>query len=119
MPPKDAEFEAEALIWANLRGVDSHGVLRIPWYVDNVDKGAMNPKPNIQIEKETPATLLIEADHAFGPVVTIMAMNRARLLYLPVFHTSGPMDGGTQEACSGSLLVKRLGILMLWLITSC
>jgi len=77
MPPKDAEIEAEALIWANLRGVDSHGVLRIPWYVDNADKGVMNPKPNIRIEKETPATLLIEADRAFGPVVTIMAMNRA------------------------------------------
>ena len=77
MPPKDAEIEAEALIWANLRGVDSHGVLRIPWYVDNVDKGVMNPKPNIRIEKETPATLLIEADRAFGPVVTIMAMNQA------------------------------------------
>jgi len=77
MPPNDAEVEAEALVWANLRGVDSHGVLRIPWYVDNVDKEAMNPKPNIRIEKETPATLLIEADRAFGPVVTIMAMNRA------------------------------------------
>jgi len=77
MPPEDAEIEAEALIWANLRGVDSHGVLRIPWYVDNADKGVMNPKPNIRIEKETPATLLIEADRAFGPVVTTMAMNRA------------------------------------------
>ena len=77
MPPKDAEIEAELLIWANLRGVDSHGVLRIPSYVDNADKGVMNPKPNIRIEKETPATLLIEADRAFGPVVTIMAMNRA------------------------------------------
>ncbi len=30
MPPGDAEVEAEVLIWANLRGVDSHGVLRIP-----------------------------------------------------------------------------------------
>lgn len=77
MPPEDAEAEAEVLIWANLRGVDSHGVLRIPWYVDNVEKGVMNPKPKIRIEKETPATLLIEADRAFGPVVTIMAMNRA------------------------------------------
>jgi len=29
-PPKDAATEADALLWANLRGVDSHGVLRIP-----------------------------------------------------------------------------------------
>jgi LDH2 family malate/lactate/ureidoglycolate dehydrogenase len=76
MPPNDAAIEAEVLVWANLRGVDSHGVLRIPWYLDNVDKGWMNPQPKIQILKETPAVLYIEADRAFGPVVTTMAMDR-------------------------------------------
>jgi LDH2 family malate/lactate/ureidoglycolate dehydrogenase len=75
MPPEGAEAEAGALIWANLRGVDSHGVLRIPWYVENVDKGVMNPKPNIQVIKETPATLLVDADRALGPVVTIFVVN--------------------------------------------
>lgn len=76
MPPDDAQAEADALIWANLRGVDSHGVLRIPWYVENVDKGVMNPKPNIQVIKETPATLMVEADRAMGPVVTIFTVKR-------------------------------------------
>ena len=75
--PKDAaEAEASALIWANLRAVDSHGVLRIPWYIDNIDKGVMNTNPNIQTIKETPATLLVDADHAMGPVVTIKVVNR-------------------------------------------
>ena len=77
MPPQDAETEAVTLIWANLRGVDSHGVLRIPWYVDNIDKGVMNPKPNIRVVHETPATLLIDADRALGPVVTTPAMELA------------------------------------------
>jgi ureidoglycolate dehydrogenase (NAD+) len=36
----------------------------------------MNPRPNIQVLKETPATLFIEGDHAFGPVVTVLAMKR-------------------------------------------
>src|SRR5215210_3079209 len=76
MPPQDAAIEAEVLVWANLRGVDSHGVLRIPWYLDNVDKGWMNPRPNVQILKETPAVLYLDADRAFGPVVTIDAMRR-------------------------------------------
>ena len=75
--PEDAAIEAEVLVWANLRGVDSHGVLRIPWYVELVDKGEMNPLPKIQVVKETAATLLIDADHAPGPVVTTSAMNRA------------------------------------------
>ena len=76
MSLEDAEKEAAVLIWANLRGVDSHGVLRIPWYIENIDKGVMNPKPDIKIEKETPATMLIEADRALGPVVTIFAMEQ-------------------------------------------
>jgi LDH2 family malate/lactate/ureidoglycolate dehydrogenase len=76
MPPEDAETEAEVLVWANLRGVDSHGVLRIPWYVSLVDKGLMNPRPNVVVTKETPAILFIEADCAFGPVVTSFAMKK-------------------------------------------
>ena len=77
MPPEDAETEASVLIWANLRGIDSHGVQLIPRYVEGIDLGHMKVKPNIQIEKETPATLLIDADYALGPVVTVFAMNRA------------------------------------------
>ena len=76
MSPEDAGVEAEVLVWANLRGIDSHGVLRIPSYLHSVEIGGMNPKANVQIEKETAATMLIEADHAFGPVVTKFAMAR-------------------------------------------
>ena len=75
VPPADAEIEADVLVWANMRGVDSHGVLRIPLYVDYLRDGIMNPKPNIQVINETPATVFIEADNALGPVVTKMAMN--------------------------------------------
>jgi LDH2 family malate/lactate/ureidoglycolate dehydrogenase len=76
MPREHAEIEADVLVWANLRGVDSHGVLRIPWYVRNIDDGIFNLSPNIKIEKETPATILIEGDNAFGPIVTVFAMNK-------------------------------------------
>ncbi len=77
LPREDAATEAEVLVWANLRGVDSHGVLRIPAYLHSIEVGGMNPRPRIRIERETPATLLIEADHAFGPVVTKYAMRQA------------------------------------------
>jgi ureidoglycolate dehydrogenase (NAD+) len=76
MPPADAEIEAEVLVWANLRGVDSHGVLRIPWYLDMIERGVMNPNPKIQTLKETPAILFIDADRALGPVVTVWAMRQ-------------------------------------------
>lgn len=73
----DAAVEAEVLVWANLRGVDSHGVQRVAGYVRSVEAGHYNPRPDIRIERETPATMLIEADRAFGPVVTTFAMNHA------------------------------------------
>ena len=66
----DAATEAHVLVWANLRGIDSHGVLRVPQYMASVKAGGMNPKAQYRIERETPATLLIEGDYAFGPVVT-------------------------------------------------
>ncbi len=74
--PEGAEAQADVLVWANLRGVDSHGAQRISWYLELVDKGHMKPRPNIQIQKETPATLLIDADYAPGPVVTVLAMRK-------------------------------------------
>jgi LDH2 family malate/lactate/ureidoglycolate dehydrogenase len=77
MLSEDAELVADVLVWANLRGVDSHGVLRIPWYVELMDTGQMNPRPNIKILKETAAVLFIEADRSPGPVVTVLAMNQA------------------------------------------
>ncbi len=76
VPAEDAEIEAELLVWANLRGVDSHGVLRIPWYLELIDKGEMKTRPKIQTLKETPATLVIDADYALGPVVTTWAMRQ-------------------------------------------
>ena len=53
VPPEHAAIEAELLVWANLRGVDSHGVLRIPWYLELLDKGHMNRRPTIRVLKET------------------------------------------------------------------
>lgn len=73
---EDARVEAEVLVWANLRGIDSHGVLRIPSYLDSIESGAMNIRPNIQVLKETPAVLFVDADRAMGPVVTTDIMNR-------------------------------------------
>ena len=76
IPLEDAETVADVLIWANLRGIDSHGVLRIPGYVGMVDTGHINPQPDIKILKETAAVEFVDADRAFGPVVTTSTMRR-------------------------------------------
>jgi len=47
--PDMAARWAEAVVWANLRGVDSHGVIRIPRYVDLLKKKSINPRPAMRI----------------------------------------------------------------------
>jgi len=74
--PQDAATQAEVLVWANLRGVDSHGVLRIPWYVELVETGLMQPRPKLQVLVETAAAMLVDVDHGPGPVVTKKLMTQ-------------------------------------------
>jgi LDH2 family malate/lactate/ureidoglycolate dehydrogenase len=76
MPPADAATEAEVLIWANLRGVDSHGVTRLESYQDAIDAGSMNVRPEIRVLSERAGAIFIEGDNAMGPVVTSFAVDR-------------------------------------------
>ena len=82
MPEADAAVVADVLVWANLRSVDTHGVARIPRYVELIEGGDMNPRPAIAIRTETPASVLIDADRASGPIAmtraTAEAMRKAR-----------------------------------------
>jgi len=75
--PANAAIWAETLIWANLRGVDSHGVLRIPRYVELLASGEINATPNIQRLISAGAIALLDADRAPGPVAMQRAMDEA------------------------------------------
>jgi len=72
-----AEQWADVLVWANLRGVDSHGVLRIPRYLDLLGRGSINAKPRIRLERDAGAIAVMEADHAPGAPAMIRAMEEA------------------------------------------
>ena len=77
LPNIDAAIVSEVLVWANLRGVDTHGIMRVPRYVDLIENGDMNPRPAIRIRTETPASVLIEADRAAGPVAMMRGVSEA------------------------------------------
>jgi LDH2 family malate/lactate/ureidoglycolate dehydrogenase len=64
---------ADVLVWADLRGVESHGVTRIPMYVRLLDAGDLNPTPTITIRTDTPAAVVLEMDRAAGPVAMTTA----------------------------------------------
>jgi ureidoglycolate dehydrogenase (NAD+) len=75
--PDHAAQSADLLVWANLRGADSHGVLRIPRYVEMVELGIINPKPDLRFVSEFGATALLDADRAPGAAGMIMAAEKA------------------------------------------
>ena len=52
MSEAHADTVAEVLIWASLRGVDSHGVARIPRYVNLVRMGDLNVAPVMTLKQE-------------------------------------------------------------------
>src|SRR5258708_22278627 len=70
MPEADAAVVAGVLVWANLRGVDTHGVTRIPRYVELIAARDMNPPPAIAIRTQTAASVLIYAAPAPRPIPT-------------------------------------------------
>ncbi len=68
---------AEVLVWANLRGVDSHGVLRIPRYLELIGLGQLKARPEMQLLRGAGAIALLDADRAPGPVAMQRAMDEA------------------------------------------
>src|SRR6266481_6118190 len=69
----DAEAVADALVWASLRGIDSHGVSRVPRYLELFDKGESVPDAVPTVQRPRAAIAIVDAHGAPGPV----AMNRA------------------------------------------
>jgi LDH2 family malate/lactate/ureidoglycolate dehydrogenase len=72
-----ADEWAKSLVWANLRGTDSHGVLRIPGYLDRLKARTINPTPDMWVEKRAGAIAVLEADRAPGAVAMARAMAEA------------------------------------------
>lgn len=72
-----ARLWAEVLIWADLRGVSSHGVMRIPTYANHIRMGEYNPVPDMRIERLGGAAAILDADLAPGPVAMTAAMDEA------------------------------------------
>lgn len=69
VPPEDAALAASVLAMSDLRGIDSHGVGRLHTYFDMLEMGRINPRPSIQILRQSPSTATIDGDNGLGLVV--------------------------------------------------
>jgi LDH2 family malate/lactate/ureidoglycolate dehydrogenase len=77
MNAADAAWCAECLVKTNLWGIDSHGVFRLPIYLERLTNGAVKPNPEIRAEKSFGALELLNGDDGMGFVVGRQAMVRA------------------------------------------
>jgi LDH2 family malate/lactate/ureidoglycolate dehydrogenase len=73
----DAAIAAKALIAADLRGIDSHGVARLSGYVRLWEAKRVNATPQLKIVHETPSTAVVDGDAGLGLVVAPYAMQVA------------------------------------------
>ncbi len=76
-PAQDASTAAAALLSADLRGIDSHGVARLSGYVRLWEVKRVNAAPKIKVIHETPSTAVVDGDSGLGLVVAPFAMKTA------------------------------------------
>jgi uncharacterized oxidoreductase len=76
-PEGDATWIATLLVRANLRGHDSHGVIRVPQYWASVKRGEVDPKSPVTVIAETPTLVRLDGGGGFGQVVARRAMESA------------------------------------------
>ncbi len=77
MPEENAEITSEILSWADLHGVDSHGISMIPGYdrLRRLGRAKMDARP--RIVRETPVSAVVDGDGGLGHVPAHFAMTAA------------------------------------------
>lgn len=64
----EAETVARSLVEANLRGYDSHGLMRVPFYVEAIRKGEVVPSAEFEVLCEGPSLVTVDGHWGFGQV---------------------------------------------------
>jgi LDH2 family malate/lactate/ureidoglycolate dehydrogenase len=77
LPEHDAIIVTDTLIFADLRGIHSHGVARLKPYVDRVIRGVTLPVTKISTVNESCSTALLDGGNGFGQVAAVQAMELA------------------------------------------
>src|SRR4051794_599844 len=77
VPDDQLDLFVNSFVEADLRGVSTHGVARIPAYVRAFLLQIVNPAPVLEVVRHTPATMLVDADNGLGMVTGQLAMDHA------------------------------------------
>ncbi|MCA9006323.1 MAG: Ldh family oxidoreductase [Planctomycetaceae bacterium] len=73
----DAELVADTLVESNLRGIDSHGVARLPHYLERIRKQSIKARPEMLWEPLGAAVGRVDGDHGLGQLAMVKAADHA------------------------------------------
>ena len=77
VPEEDAKICSDVILEADRRGIESHGCNRFkPIYIDRIVDGTLLPKTKIDILKDTPTTLVMDANNGMGMVASYKMMEQ-------------------------------------------
>ena len=77
VPSNHASIVAKCLVEADLRGVDSHGINRLPSYIARIRQGVLDPRATPSVTNVTPVVAKVDGKNAFGFVAASLAMEKA------------------------------------------
>jgi uncharacterized oxidoreductase len=76
-PPDEARTVAARLVDANLTGHDSHGAIRVPQYVAQVQDGTIVPNQKAEVVRETEVVTVLDGQFGYGQIVGEQAVRAA------------------------------------------
>lgn len=98
----DAARVADMLVATNLRGIDSHGVARLPHYLRRIRHGSIKSRPNLQLEVLGPAAARLDGDHGLGHLV----MHRAAHAAIELARNSGAAWVAVRNSSHGGAMAS-------------
>ncbi len=92
---------ADSLVGADLQGIHSHGVLRVPDYVGKLTREGVDPKGRPRIVTDNGGALVVDGGNAMGQIAGVYAMDaaieRARTVNVALAAVGGSNHAGTME----------------------
>ena len=85
----EAQIVGRSLVDANLRGYDSHGVMRIPYYVQAIKEGEVVPGEELTVLDEGPSRVVADGNWGFGQVQAVRLLK----MLASKAHTAGQAIG--------------------------
>ncbi len=79
---EDGKIITDSIIFANQRGIETHGIGRLPLYIKKIQSGHINPKDEVETVMDSGAVAILDAHNSMGQIAaykaTELAMNKAR-----------------------------------------